>query len=36
MKHKKSILEMINKMNDDKILQRIYNLVEYLYLYKMK
>lgn len=36
MNYKNSILEMVNKINDDKILQRIYNLVEYLYLYKMK
>lgn len=31
MEYKKSILEMINEMKDDKALKRIYNLVEYLY-----
>ena len=31
MEYKKSILEMINGIKDDKSLRRIYNLVEYLY-----
>lgn len=34
MKYRKMIIEMVNRISNEKNLKHIYNLVEYLYIYK--
>lgn len=34
MDYKKEILKMLEKVNDEYILKRVYKLLEYLYIYK--
>ena len=34
MDYRKKIIEMINNIKNEQLLKRIYNLTEYLYIYK--